>query len=124
MGHTSPHIDRIAVRVLRIPTDALEADGTIAWDHTTMVLVEADAGGKRGIGYTYASAAAAVVIDKTLKTIVEGGDAFDIAKHWTAMVRAVRNMGRGGVCANAISAVDIALWDLKAKLLDLPLFKL
>lgn len=124
MDRTSPQIDRIAVRVLCIPTDAPEADGTIAWTHTTMVLVEASAGGKRGIGYTYASAAAAVVIDRTLRTVIEGHEAFDIAGCWSAMVRAVRNMGWRGVCANAISAVDIALWDLKARLLDLALFKL
>ena len=37
------------------------------------------------------------------------------------MQRAVRNMGRAGLAATAISAVDTALWDLKAKLLDLPL---
>jgi L-alanine-DL-glutamate epimerase-like enolase superfamily enzyme len=124
MDRMAPQIDRIAVRVLRIPTDAPEADGTIAWTHTTMVLVEADAGGSRGLGYSYASAAAAIVVERTLRTVIEGRDAFDIPGCWSAMVRAVRNMGWRGVCANAISAVDIALWDLKARLLDLPLFKL
>ena len=40
------------------------------------------------------------------------------------MVGAVRNIGRRGVCAIAISAVDVALWDLKARLLDVPLVHL
>jgi L-alanine-DL-glutamate epimerase-like enolase superfamily enzyme len=120
----SPQIDDIAVRTFRIPTDAPEADGTIAWDHTTMVLVELSGGGKRGIGYTYASAAAAQIVDEALAAVVRGKNAFDIAEHWSAMVGAVRNMGWRGVCANAISAIDIALWDLKAKLLGVPVYVL
>src|SRR5947209_1024370 len=40
------------------------------------------------------------------------------------MVRAIRNLGRPGVCSMAVAAVDGALWDLKARLLDLPLVSL
>ena len=48
----------------------------------------------------------------------------DVAGTWEAMVRAIRNAGRPGVVSMAIAAVDIALWDLKARLLDLPLVSL
>ena len=124
MACAAPPIDRIAVRSLRFPTDAPEADGTISWDHTTMVLVELSAGDSRGVGYTYASEAAARVIDDLLAGIVRGRNPLDIPALWTEMVGAVRNMGWRGVCANAISAIDVALWDLKATLLELPLFEL
>ena len=56
-----------------------------------------------------------------LADAVVGQDALDIGRIWSAMVRSIRNLGRPGVASMAIAAVDIALWDLKAKLLDLPL---
>jgi len=124
MARAAPTIDGIAVQTLRFPTDAPEADGTIAWDHTTMVLVRVSAGAVHGIGYTYASAAAAAIVDDVLAGVVRGHSAFDTPGLWTAMVGAVRNIGWRGVCATAISAVDVALWDLKAKLLGVPLVEL
>jgi L-alanine-DL-glutamate epimerase-like enolase superfamily enzyme len=107
-----------------IPTDAPEADGTLAWNETTMVLVTARAGGESGIGWTYAAAAAADVVAGVLAGVVTGRSAFDVAGAAEAMARAVRNIGRGGIAATAISAVDIALWDLKARLLGLPVASL
>ena len=51
----------------RIPTDRPEADGTIAWDATTMLLVEAVAeSGERGLGFSYCAAAAADVVHDVL----------------------------------------------------------
>ncbi|MNK47709.1 L-rhamnonate dehydratase [compost metagenome] len=117
-------IQWMGCQAYRIPTDAPEADGTIAWDSTTMVIVEIEAGGQRGLGYTYDHEAAATLIAGTLRQSVEGRDAMDVPGAWLAMVRAVRNIGRPGVSSTAISAVDAALWDLKAKLLDLPLITL
>jgi L-alanine-DL-glutamate epimerase-like enolase superfamily enzyme len=114
----------VTARAFRIPTDAPEADGTIAWQSTTLIVVEAAAGGTVGLGYTYAGAAACRVVTDTLAEIVEGHDAFEIPSLWTAMVRAVRNIGWRGVGACAVSAVDSALWDLKARLLGLPLAQL
>jgi L-alanine-DL-glutamate epimerase-like enolase superfamily enzyme len=124
MACADPLIKAVRTRVLRIPTDAPEADGTLEWDHTTMVVVEIDAGNASGLGYTYAAAAAGRIVDDELASLLEGRSALDIPALWTGMVRKVRNMGWRGVCANAISAVDIALWDLKAKLLGVPLFVL
>ena len=117
-------IQWMACQAYRIPTDAPEADGTIAWDSTTLVVVEIEASGKRGLGYTYDHEAAATLIAGTLRQSVEGRDAMDVPGAWLSMVRAVRNIGRPGVASTAISAVDAALWDLKAKLLDLPLISL
>ncbi|MGA7489286.1 MAG: enolase C-terminal domain-like protein [Xanthobacteraceae bacterium] len=117
-------IRRVAARAFRIPTDEPEADGTIAWNATTLVLVEIDAGGTTGLGYTYADAASAEIVTGVLAEVLRGRDALAIPKRWSAMVHAVRNIGWRGVCACAISATDVALWDLKARLLDVPLAKL
>jgi L-alanine-DL-glutamate epimerase-like enolase superfamily enzyme len=117
-------VESLDLRAYRIPTDAPESDGTIEWRSTTLVVVEARAGGRTGLGYTYASAGTGIVISEALADVVIGADAFDIPRIWTAMVAAVRNIGRRGVAACAISAVDAALWDLKARLLDLPLVRL
>ncbi|WGR93105.1 mandelate racemase [Bradyrhizobium sp. ISRA443] len=123
MGHEA-NIRRVAARSYRIPTDAPEADGTIAWSATTLVVAEIDAAGETGLGYSYASAAAAEIVNKELAPIVVEQDAFAIPALWLAMVQAVRNIGWRGVCACAISAMDVALWDLKARLLNIPLVDL
>ena len=111
----------VRAEAYRIPTDAPEADGTFAWTATTMVVVEAEAGGQTRLGYTYSDAGAAGVAAGALAEAVRGRDASDTPACWAAMQRAVRNMGRSGIAATAVSAVDAALWDLKAKLLGLPL---
>jgi L-alanine-DL-glutamate epimerase-like enolase superfamily enzyme len=115
-----PAIEGITPAVYVIPTDAPEADGTLAWTETTMVLVTARAGGELGIGWSYAAAAAGAVVSDVLAGAVARRSAFDVTGTAEAMARAVRNIGRGGVAATAISAVDIALWDLKARLLGQP----
>ncbi len=117
-------IDTIQVSVYTIPTDSPEADGTYAWDSTTMVLVQLTGGGKTGLGYTYADAATGGLIRDTLATVIRGRDAMDVPASWAAMVHTIRNLGRPGVSSMAIAAVDVALWDLKARLLDLSLITL
>ena len=114
-------IDGIDVSVYQIPTDAPESDGTLAWDSTTMVLVVAHAAGHAGIGYTYGDSSVATVVTGTLAGVVIGMDALSPTASWATMQRAVRNLGKPGITAEAISAVDIALWDLQARLLDVPL---
>ena len=110
--------------VYTIPTDAPEADGTLAWDSTTMVVVQARAGDRAGTGWTYGPAACATMVHDELASVVTGRDAMDVGGAFDAMVKAVRNAGRPGVAGYAISAVDVALWDLKARLLGLPLHRL
>ncbi|PZS17948.1 MAG: mandelate racemase [Acidimicrobiales bacterium] len=114
-------IEGLDVSVYEIPTDQVESDGTLTWDSTTMVLVRARAGGRTGIGYTYAGPAAATVISSKLAGVVKGRDALAVGASWDAMVHAIRNLGRPGIVGTAISAVDVALWDLKARLLNVPL---
>ena len=124
MTAAAPRIDRVAVGAYTVPTDGPEADGTIEWNSTTLVLAEISAGDQTGLGYTYASRSAATVIADVLGPLIEDGDPFATPRHWDAMLRAVRNVGRRGIAACAISAVDAALWDLKARLLGLPLANL
>ena len=121
---SSPRIDRIDVSVYTIPADFPESDGTLEWNSTTMVVVEAHGGEQTGLGYTYSDRAAATLISGKLKKIVEGRDALSVAGPWRDMQVAVRNVGHDGIAASAIAAVDTALWDLKARLLALPLVTL
>ncbi|WP_214416009.1 enolase C-terminal domain-like protein [Sphaerisporangium fuscum] len=117
-------IEAVRAAAYRVPTDRPEGDGTFAWDATVLVTAEVDAGGPTGIGWTYAPAAAASFITETLADVVTGADVMDVPAVWTAMVRQVRNAGRPGIAGYAISAVDVALWDLKARLLETPLVRL
>ena len=117
----SPLITGVKVRAYTVPTDAPESDGTLAWDATTLVLVQIDAGGKQGLGYTYADGSTAVLMRDKLAPLIAGRDAMAINARWQDMVAAIRNLGRPGIASMAIAAVDTALWDLKAKLLELPL---
>jgi L-alanine-DL-glutamate epimerase-like enolase superfamily enzyme len=120
----APTVERLAVSVYTVPTDAPEADGTLEWDSTTMVLVEAVSGPVTGFGWTYGTPATASVITGQLAGIVAGHSVYDVPAANESMSRAVRDAGRPGLVAGAISAVDIALWDLKARLLALPLVRL
>ncbi len=114
-------VERIEVSAYTVPTDSPESDGTLQWDSTTMILVEASGGGKRGLGYTYGDVSVGKLIQSKLTSTVEGRDAMDVQGSWAAMTDSLRNAGRPGVGSMAISAVDVALWDLKARLLGVPL---
>ncbi|GAB3039361.1 enolase C-terminal domain-like protein [Parafrigoribacterium mesophilum] len=117
-------IDRVDAAVYVIPTDAPEADGTIAWQSTTMVLVEVASGDMVGTGWTYGAAECASIVTSMLSPLLRTRSALDVAGRFDDMVKSVRNSGRQGAIGYAISAVDVALWDLKARLLGLPLYRL
>ncbi|MBO0681780.1 MAG: mandelate racemase [Candidatus Dormibacteraeota bacterium] len=118
-------VERLETAVYRVPCDRPEGDGTLAWDSTTVVVVEAVADSdRRGLGFTYGSAAAAAVVKGVLEGEVTGRPPGEVRQVWEGMVRAVRNLGRPGIASTAISAVDLALWDLHGKALDQPLFRL
>jgi L-alanine-DL-glutamate epimerase-like enolase superfamily enzyme len=121
---TDVAIESLDVASYTIPTDAPESDGTLEWDSTTIVAVEVHGGGQTGLGYTYASKGTAALVDEKLRDVVEGSDALTIRSTWLRMGEVLRNAGRPGAGAMAVSAVDTALWDLKARLLDLPLVTL
>lgn len=117
-------IEHINVIALVVPAEEPESDSTQKWDKTTVVLVEVHAGGQTGMGYTYATTAVAQFIDEVFTGLLEGHDAMDVTGAWDAMHRAVRNLGRSGLTAMGVSAVDTALWDLKARLLGVSLVDL
>lgn len=119
--YTAVPIKSVRATAYQIPTDAPEADGTYAWDSTTLVVVDVEAGGQSGIGYTYADPATATLINGMLADALHGCDAMQVPRSWEAMVRAIRNLGRPGIASMAISGVDAALWDIKCKLLDVSL---
>lgn len=121
---SNPVIERLDVSAYQIPTDSPESDGTLEWSNTTLVVVEVRAGGKIGIGYGFADTATATLIQNKLSQIVVHADALAVQAAWQGMVRSIRNLGRPGIASMAISAVDVALWDLKAKLLNVPALKL
>ena len=112
------------VQVFKVPTDAPEADGTYAWDSTTMVLVHLEAGGMTGFGYTYADDSTAKLTYTLLQNVVAGRDVFSHAAILQDIYRHVRNLGETGIARMAAAAIDNAIWDLRARLLDLPLVKL
>jgi L-alanine-DL-glutamate epimerase-like enolase superfamily enzyme len=121
---TAGAVERLDVSAYEVPTDEPESDGTLEWESTTIVVVQAHAGGRTGLGYTYGDRSVATFIQSKLVDVVEGRDPLHVAGAWTAMQCAIRNAGREGVGAMAVSAVDIALHDLKARLLDVALTKL
>lgn len=105
----------------RIPLETPESDGTLSWSATTLVVVSVRGGDEAGVGYTYAPPAAAAIIDDTLSQVVTGMNALAPGAAWSAMAHALRNQGLRGPAAAAVSAVDVALWDLKARLLGVSL---
>ena len=114
-------VTAVQAAAYRIPTDHPEADGTFTWNATTLVVVHVEAGERSGVGYTYADASVTSLIQGQIAEAISNRDSFDIPGCWMAMQRSVRNLGRSGLAACAISAVDAALWDLKARNIDLPL---
>ncbi|HVU18224.1 MAG TPA: enolase C-terminal domain-like protein [Candidatus Didemnitutus sp.] len=117
-------IDRLEVRAFRVPTDRPESDGTLEWDHTGLVVVKVGCGRTRGLGWTYGSRAIVSLIEDILRPVVVGGDPFATEQLWQKMNRHLRNAGNRSLGAMAIAAVDVALWDLRARLLDRPLLSL
>jgi L-alanine-DL-glutamate epimerase-like enolase superfamily enzyme len=118
---TEAGIERLDVSAYEIPTDEPESDGTFEWDSTTVVIVEAHARGQTGLGYTYGPTAVGKLIEEKLVPEVQGEDVTAPAEIWDKLGRALRNAGRPGIGSMALAAVDCALWDLRARLLGLPL---
>jgi L-alanine-DL-glutamate epimerase-like enolase superfamily enzyme len=123
-AHETAPISAVRAHAYKIPTDAPEADGTFEWTSTTLVVVEIEAGGCTGLGYTYTDASAVPLIRDTLAEVLMREQANRMTELTHRLWRRVRNIGRSGLCANAISALDFALWDLNAKLLGVPLVQL
>jgi L-alanine-DL-glutamate epimerase-like enolase superfamily enzyme len=89
-----------------------------------LVEVETD-GGVTGIGEAgLGGGVTANVIDKVLAPLLVGQDPLLIEAHWQKMFATTRQFGRRGVVMNAISGIDIALWDIAGKVAKLPVYKL
>jgi L-alanine-DL-glutamate epimerase-like enolase superfamily enzyme len=114
-------VESVETSAYTIPTEEPESDGTMAWDETTIVVVEVRAAGETGLGYTYGPRATATLVEEKLADLVRGSDPMSEPDLWTAMGMELRNAGRPGIGSMAIAAVDLALWDLKARLLGVPL---
>lgn len=118
MANDSSRTERVEVAAYRVPTDVPESDGTLQWNSTTIVVVHAWGGGRTGLGYSYTDASAAELIRGMLASAVVGSDVLDVPGAWQAMHHAIRNVGHSGLAYMALSAVDLALWDLKARVLE------
>ncbi|MGE3176081.1 MAG: enolase C-terminal domain-like protein [Vicinamibacterales bacterium] len=123
-GTSAAPVSGVSVSAYTVPTSTPESDGTLEWTSTTIVVVELQAAGVRGLGYSYADLATARLIETRLAGLIVGRDAWAIPELWGTMVRAIRNLGRPGIASMAIAAVDVALWDLKARMLDVSLLTL
>ncbi len=117
-------IDKVEISAYEIPTDSPESDGTLKWDSTTIILVEITADNKTGIGYTYSDLSTAALIKSKFKTLIEKSNALSVSENWQKMYKEIRNIGRPGIASTAIAAMDTALWDLKAKIFNVPLVTL
>jgi L-alanine-DL-glutamate epimerase-like enolase superfamily enzyme len=117
-------VERLETCCFTIPTDQAESDGTLEWVSTTILVVEAVGGGRRGLGWTYAPEAAESVVNELLAPRVVGQSLDDLGRLWLELGAAIRNAGRPGIAFCALSSVDLALWDLRARLLDVPLVTL
>jgi L-alanine-DL-glutamate epimerase-like enolase superfamily enzyme len=115
---TGARIDAVDVSAYQIPTATdHESDGTLEWDSTSVVVVELRSAGVTGLGYTYCHPAAAHMIASKLSELITGTDPLTPQRTWVRMQVQTRQLGHQGIAAMAISAVDVALWDLKAQLL-------
>lgn len=112
------------MNAFKVPTDSPESDGTLEWNSTTLLLVQLRAGKISGLGYTYSHECCVTLIREKLFPLVLGQDAMENRGVWEKMNVEVRNLGKHGIAATAIAAIDVALWDLKARLLDMPLVQL
>ncbi len=124
------NIENLQVNHFCIPLPVVLSDSTHGdMSHFGLITVRIDvAGGQQGLGYTYCVGdiggdAIRSLIERELKPLLVGTDARDIASIWNRLWWHLHFVGRGGIAAFAMAAVDIALWDLHARIADEPLWR-
>src|SRR3712207_2893209 len=121
-------IDRITTSYYRLPLEPMGDAGHGLLDTEELILVEVAADGLVGHGYAYTigrgGRAVRALIEHDLAPLLVGQDATDVEALWDRMWRGVLYVGRGGLAAFAIAALDIALWDLRGLRENTPLWSL
>ncbi len=80
--------------------------------------------GITGSAYTMGGSVVVAAVNDTLKPLVMGSDPFDTERLWDKMFRTTLSLGRKGAVIRGLSTIDIALWDIKGRALNMPLYKL
>ena len=124
----SHKISKVQVHLVSTPVTAGFADATrqVETIGFTIVRLTTDQG-LEGFGITYhevGGEAAKALIERNMAPRLMGRDPFETEVIWSEMAGYMRGIGRKGLMFCALSAVDIALWDLKGKIVGLPLYKL
>ncbi|MBQ4888852.1 mandelate racemase/muconate lactonizing enzyme family protein [Shewanella sp. MMG014] len=122
-------IESVKVEYYQVPLAEVLSDAKHG-DHTHFELILTrikTSNGIEGVGYTYTGGkggrAIYSLLNDEMKPLLIGKDASDIMAIWDELQWHFHYVGRGGLLSFAISAVDIALWDIKCKNLGLPLWK-
>jgi L-talarate/galactarate dehydratase len=126
---TGDRIDRVRLSLVYLPLPSSASDTKVS-SPTEVAFLFTELGttdGHAGLGFSYAKRAGGPGLYAHAKEIVPlllSEDPNDIGRVWEKLVRAGASVGRSGLATQAIAAVDVGLWDLKAKRANLPLAKL
>ena len=120
-------IERIATSYYRVPVAPSGDAGHGLLDSEELILVEITADGLTGHGYAYTigrgGRAVQALIEHDLVPLLLGQDAADVEALWQRMWQGLLYVGRGGLLAFAVAALDIALWDLRGLRQQQPLWQ-
>lgn len=120
-------IEQIVTRYYRVPVDPSGDAGHGLLDSEELILVEITADGLTGHGYAYTigrgGRAVQALIEHDLAPLLLGQDATDVEALWSRMWQTLLYVGRGGLLAFAVAALDIALWDLRGLRQGQPLWQ-
>jgi len=118
-------IEQVLARTVRVPLERPVRTSDLVIDAREFVVVDLHADGLVGRGYGFTrDGLVAETVARNLAPLLVGEDARFPERHWERMWRATRYLGRRGLLMRALSAVDIALWDLKAQAAGQPLWAL
>lgn len=121
-------IKDVKVHLVSMPVKGGFADATRKVESIGYTIVKITTeDGVEGFGVTYhevGGEATKLLIEKNIAPRIMDKDPFETEVIWQDLVQYLRGVGRKGLMFCALSAVDIALWDIKGKILDMPLYRL